>query len=498
MEDTTKLGWLIVPLISAFPIALSAQTCAEKQLKCDSGCFKSVGDLDEGKLIACEKNCYQSVGCPEKEGPGTRPWDVISTDDGTDPNGFLRNPIWAWQVDNPGPPFFDACNYCPCGGQGVEIGGVPSPDQWTADPTCTNQLLHLNDGSIYCQKGHMDWFPVAYEGMVRFEDHMQVFDNDYEFDVAPIHNNNALLTIDRKDLHIEFDSRETVDDWDGTGTWWEYFHHSIVDKYNKQQIAAWFGKKYALVIGMLGLDLYHGDHHSELHPVYAMFIRLDAPSRLNSLSQPQHWAFFLRNWGNEGICGPNDEPLPDQHISVRLPANKLTAANVWVSTNANAWTNFINGTSSDTCWKGSSMTDMASDGTIGFNLPQPSAMCSIVGDLTTVGPPITSTQISAAESSAASNPGAEVNENEPPIRAQFAKLSPGDQNKLLQQLQAMTPVAAKGPRARAIQRSHTLPQLSQTVAAEKRFVSVPNTALAASEAKKSQVIKDFLREHEIH
>ena len=144
------------------------------------------------------------------------------------------------------------------------------------------------------------------------------------------------------------------------------------------------------------------------------------------------------------------------------------------------------------------MTNMASDGTIGFTIPQPSAMCSIVGDLTTVGPPITSTEGSSPEASAASNPGAEVNENEPPIRAQFAKLSPGDRNRLLKQLQAMTPVVAKSPHARAIQRSHTLPQLSQTLAAEKRFVSVPNRASLASEAKKSQVIKDFLREHEIH
>lgn len=492
-------AWLIVPLISGFPIALSAQTCAEKQLACDTGCYKSVGDLDEGELATCEKNCYQKVGCPEKEGPGTRPWDVISTADGTDPNGFLRNPIWAWQVNNPGPPFLDACNYCPCGGEGVEIGGVPGPDQWTADPTCTNQSLHLNDGSIYCQKGHMDWFPVAYEGMLRFEDHMEVVDNDYEWDIAPIHNNNALLTIGRSDLHTEFDSRETVDDWDGTGTWFESFHN-FVDQHNKQQIAASFGRKYALVIGMLGLDLYHGsgdhDHQAELHPVYAMFINLTPPSGLNTLSQPQHWAFFVRNWGNEGSCGPNQEPLANQQISVRLPANKLTAANVWVSTNANAWNNFINGTSSDTCWKGSSMTNMASDGTIGFNLPEPSAMCSIVGDLTTVGPPITVTQISSL--SAASTPGADVDENEPSMRAQFAKLSPGDLEKLVRQLQAITPARAKSLHARPIRRSNTLPQLPQTWAAEKRFVSVPNRAFQVSEAKKSQVIKDFLREHELH
>ena len=28
------------------------------------------------------------------------------------------------------------------------------------------------------------------------------------------------------------------------------------------------------MIGMVGLDLYHGDHHTELHPVYAMFLKL--------------------------------------------------------------------------------------------------------------------------------------------------------------------------------------------------------------------------------
>jgi len=496
-----KLAWLIVPLISGFPIVLSAQTCAEKQLTCDTQCYKSVGDLDEGKLATCEKNCYQKAGCPEQEGPGTRPWDVISTADGTDPNGFLRNPIWAWQVYNPGPPFLDACNYCPCGAQGgVEIGGVPPGESWTADPTCTNQLVHRNQGLLgfsICEKGHMDWFPVAYEGMLRFEDHMVVIDSDYEWDIAPIHNNNALLTIGRSDLHTEFDSRETVDDWDGTGTWFDSFRH-FVDGHNKQQIAASFGRKYALVIGMLGLDLYHGsgdhDHQSELHPVYAMFINLTPPSGLNTLSQTQHWAFFVRNWGNEGSCGPNDEPLDQyRHFSIRLPATQLTGANVWVATNDIS----IDGSSEDTCWQGSSMTNMASDGTIGFNLPGPSAQCSIVGDLITAGPPFNSTENSSPGASGASSPGPDVDENEPAMRAQFAKLSPGDLETLERQLQAMNPPRAKSLHARPIRRSNTLPQLSQTVAAEKRFVAVPNRAYQASEAKKRQVINDFLHEHEL-
>ena len=36
---------------------------------------------------------------------------------------------------------------------------------------------------MYCIKGHMNWFPVEYEGFVRWEDHEEVFDNDYQLDV---------------------------------------------------------------------------------------------------------------------------------------------------------------------------------------------------------------------------------------------------------------------------------------------------------------------------
>jgi hypothetical protein len=39
----------------------------------------------------------QCVGTPERPPPSFKPWDVVSSNDGVDDNGFLRNPVWNWQ-----------------------------------------------------------------------------------------------------------------------------------------------------------------------------------------------------------------------------------------------------------------------------------------------------------------------------------------------------------------------------------------------------------------
>src|SRR5206468_7011529 len=99
-----------------------------------------------------------------------------------------------------------------------------------------------------------------------------------------------------------------------TNTWWDDFHHHYVDE-GDQAAACQINGKFAIVIGMLGLDNQH-TVHSELNPVYAMFVHVqDDPAN-------DRWAFFVKNWGNEGYCGDNQEPLDTivrNTLKIRIP-----------------------------------------------------------------------------------------------------------------------------------------------------------------------------------
>jgi hypothetical protein len=73
--------------------------------------------------------------------------------------------------------------------------------------------------------------------------------------------------------------------------------------------------KHAIVTGLFGLDCAH-DCRSELHPVWAMAIRVEEdPS-------DEVWAIFVRRWGNEGFCSDKQHylhDLPNNTYTFRLP-----------------------------------------------------------------------------------------------------------------------------------------------------------------------------------
>src|SRR5262249_62268872 len=120
-----------------------------------------------------------------------------------------------------------------------------------------------------------------------------------------------------------FNSDETVDNWDDTHTWWDNFHHNFVDERKGHEIDG----SSVTVVGLLNLDTLHSGS-TELHPVYAMFVQQNG----NDVTH-RSWAFFVRNWGDEGFCGSNQELLytPGQVIKVKIPnAISCTACdNVW-------------------------------------------------------------------------------------------------------------------------------------------------------------------------
>jgi hypothetical protein len=232
--------------------------------------------------------------------PGCQPvvhknMDIVSSGTGLniDYNGLLKNPIWGIiannmpnQVSPPNP-----CNFCPCKNT--------DPNAWKSATNCTGQEVSYV-GEFTCGgNGHLNYFPVTYEGSIYFEDHSPSYaDDDYNFILC--RNDKALYTsVKPAGIMTEFDSDETVDYWDNTQTWWDNFHHNVVDESQDQAREALKGN-YAIVIGLAGLDDEHGGF-TELHPVYAMFIHVkDDPN-------DDKWAFFVRNWGNQGWCGDEDQ-----------------------------------------------------------------------------------------------------------------------------------------------------------------------------------------------
>lgn len=217
-----------------------------------------------------------------------RLWDLVQANFGLDPNGFLRMPNWKWASPQLPAILHDVCDECPCR-EGTF--GFDAPDQkqdWLTSSSCTHGPIHENSNN-FCSGDiaklwggsgsgyHMNWAPVEYEGFLQWSDKSDwTTDNEYSFNIRrPNPDDLALVTRHREDtgVHVEFNSAETVDEWDdacldGNCTWWKYFHHDIVDKKDNEQIQdEVFGKtsRVAVVIGMLGLDVAHPDHHAELH-----------------------------------------------------------------------------------------------------------------------------------------------------------------------------------------------------------------------------------------
>jgi hypothetical protein len=248
-------------------------------------------------------------------------FDVVKTS--LDANGFPLNPKWGQQVrDNTIPSPTDSCPV----DDSDTLHWTSSP-QW---PNCTSFPVTFN-WSPWCSR-HVNFMPVTYEGRVTWggtgEANWFPFgDSDYTLNVE--RDDDALYSTAGSQVHIEFDSRETVDQWDGTDTWWQKFHHDGVDK-GDDEAHRMIDTHFAIVIGLLGLDTYQGPGHgtathgkTELHPVYAMFVRTDQRFKFT-----HSWAFFVRNWGNEGYCGASDMKLNRKVIKVQIPhAAKLVAVN---------------------------------------------------------------------------------------------------------------------------------------------------------------------------
>jgi len=281
---------------------------------------------------------------------------------GVDANGFLYRPNWGWQQlegnSNLTPDPAICHNFSKQGGPdpalaagggilgslvglvageiiapelvllgfgaGTSLGSIPLKDPSFTD--CTDQAnsstVDLPSGSnkLVCESGeivdglksftgHVNWFPVTLEGSTGCCDHSS--DSDFTFSfTSQGPNENSLDLSTYNGLHAEFDSQETIDNFQLSKQWWAL----------RSAVEANVGaaeKKYTghvIVTGMFGLD---SEHHlkPELHPVYALALQTDlvktvhspghTPALVSPLAQGSSedlWLMFVRNQGNEGFC----------------------------------------------------------------------------------------------------------------------------------------------------------------------------------------------------
>jgi hypothetical protein len=263
-------------------------------------------------------------------------------------NGLSLNPKWLSQAGGLGPPSPSMCGSHP----------------W--EPPCSTQSPQINDPGTHtftdliCSEGgglthgHANWRAAVYTGPIYWEDKsLNSQDDDYNLNLFPQDGAGSAAT-DGGRIHIEFDSEETVDHF--SSPWWQEFHAAVDDSDTKAQ--AMIDGKYAIVIGVMGLDFVHGPGGAELHPAFAMAVHVkDDPN-------DDEWAVFARNWGNEGFCSNGQwVVLNTQTLYVELPRPSANGFTVLPQTSIFALQN--NGSAKILSLQNGSVA------TLQFNLPKP-------------------------------------------------------------------------------------------------------------------------------
>ena len=398
---------------------------------------------------------------------GAKPMDVISSADGVDDNGFLRNPNWRKKAPN-------ADFFCPT--------NLEDPRAWNFAPNCTDQALQWTSGIC---SGHMDWFPVTYEGTVNWGGHSNSVydDDDYYFDVMRA---DQALYAGRDNIHMEFDSSETVDYWDGTNTWWESFHRAL-DGFPEDNGAAraLINNSEAIIVGRLGLDTQHGTH-SELHPAYALFVRPEKDLPLGK----DHWAFFVRNWGNEGYCASGQKNLQLGSNVIRIRIRHATGVGFSLTSNVSMYGDDLNERNRQS-WTYQQLPDGV---LLTFNLRDPSKQVGMVGDLNIdwgQGGAVPRTKVTSLSVA----PGEPEDDGDKAQKAKFEKLDTNSRRLLLQQVKSLT-THAKGQPITGTAVTPPVPQLARPtnlLGRETGVQSVPDPARIARQAKEREFILNFLK-----
>jgi len=261
-----------------------------------------------------------------------------------DRNMLPLNPDW---VGGTRP---DPCKAC----DGFRLGELPDGTRGVAllrNPLCTVQRPEVDadcaPNSGFCPGraaldtsrylgGHVNWGPATFTGRVSTHGGGSVHiarDGDAELVIEPDGAAGVITAPPGAKyagrIGMEFDSARTIR-WFRTPFWREFPFRNA----NFDVVASFFGTlrrhrsaagpvpallhRPAVAIGLFGIDNVH-DVHSELHPLYAIAIQLEASA------SAQRWAVFARRGGMEGECGSRLEHTIDLK-RVALPLGAAAGA----------------------------------------------------------------------------------------------------------------------------------------------------------------------------
>jgi hypothetical protein len=272
------------------------------------------------------------------------PMDLIP-DHGLDYNLFPYNPDWASFAQNHQLP--DALSLCSeYDGSAPYLGSPPCTSQPTTEDnpspdSFSHYICKHGRHPLDAYHGHVNYEPATYQGLLQwYEKSDPGADDEYSLDLHPFPTLDGVTAGNNNgnSIHIEFDSDETIDHFDDNA-WWNKFHSSVdnghaVD-YNG---GTYVNGRLAVVTGLAGIDTVHGAS-AELHPVYAIAIRTTPEYAPPSSGLPaDQWAFFARNFGDEGYCSSNGHPLPNGPLTVLIPWRQ-GATGVSVNPNSDVWSN---------------------------------------------------------------------------------------------------------------------------------------------------------------
>ncbi len=222
-------------------------------------------------------------------------WDQI------DDNYLPLNPLFGKEYYKNIHPSSEECNRFPNTGDNTQFGNPPCTSQRPTvdEPTgVASVICHCNhplDGTVH---GHVNWFNVTYTGNIWFQDWQGSFYEDDDIDMLALTNNHfgVLNTNDRipQQIGIEFKFEETIKLFNTP--WWNQFKSNLNDNtVGWERIKQSIDGKPVIFTGLFGIDNQH-DTRTEIHPTHFLAIKyFDSPSQ-------EKWAFFARNWGNEGYC----------------------------------------------------------------------------------------------------------------------------------------------------------------------------------------------------
>ncbi|HZI48236.1 MAG TPA: hypothetical protein VFD75_10610 [Pyrinomonadaceae bacterium] len=261
-----------------------------------------------------------------------------------DANCLLLNPQWQWQIE----------------AAAAQLKGIDRfPDSIESRKGCTAEDFHdcvgnsdapwLDETPVLCPMcflgnkrpnrihGHVNWFPATYTGTICFHD-LSFPDMDYTFSLQPDGEagltrwNNPSIPDPRKPvpdpnyfkcgpnqneqceprvIHVEFDSRETIERFVSDG--WTAFRDNAspcgfqqFQSCHAEQARKDIELKQAVVVGLVGLDSEHSIY-SELHPAYAMAVQMSNTRRNDDWLSNDTWLVFARDRGNEGACSAGQQ-----------------------------------------------------------------------------------------------------------------------------------------------------------------------------------------------